>query len=201
MPRERLDECVEVEIRAFFDYIYLTLFFPDDAIRRRFMQAGISAEFRANLGEADHLMAVEDGRVVAVAQLHSPEYRKPSMLKYMMNGLCKVLRCGDCQAAVEWLKMDEQAAAPCHEKSGQGIWYLSTFTVSPDCQGQGVGSRLISDGLIPYIKARGGRTLVTFTNSEENCRFYEKNGFSLFHKTTISHNGKSMGCWSYERSI
>lgn len=53
----------------------------------------------------------------------------------------------------------------------------------------------------PHVKESGGRTLCLFTNSESNCRFYEKNGFTLFDEKRFEYGGKSIGSWSYRREV
>ena len=60
---------------------------------------------------------------------------------------------------------------------------------------------MLQDCLLPHIRKQGGKSLVLFTNSEETCRFYEKNGFRLFHTENYTYNGNTMGSWSYRMEL
>jgi hypothetical protein len=51
------------------------------------------------------------------------------------------------------------------------------------------------------VRQRGGRTMVLFTNSEENLRFYRKRGYEVFHECVITNNGQSMGNWSLKKKL
>ncbi len=44
----------------------------------------------------------------------------------------------------------------------------------------------------------GGDTLRLFTNSEENRKFYQKNGFVEFNEQWFTYRGKRLGSWSYQ---
>ena len=92
--------------------------------------------------------------------------------------------------------MEKIASAPCHELTGKN-WYLSLFTVAKSAEGKGIGSRFLNECLIPYVKDAGGETFSLFTNSEINCSFYEKNGFTIFDEKTLECSGKTVGNWSY----
>lgn len=74
---------------------------------------------------------------------------------------------------------------------------MNLLTVAKGYEGKGIGSRFLNEGLIPRIKKHGAETLALFTNSERNCQFYEKNGFTLFDERQFEYNGKSIGSWYY----
>ena len=99
-----------------------------------------------------------------------------------------------------WQDMEKEASAPCHELPGKN-WYLSLLTVAKAAEGKQVGSRFLNECLIPYVKEAGAETFSLFTNSELNCRFYEKNGFTLFDEKRFERDGKSVGNWSYVMKI
>jgi len=52
-----------------------------------------------------------------------------------------------------------------------------------------------------YIRERGGKELVFFTNSEKNLAFYRKRGFEVFDERTIEYGGKRMGSWSLRKRL
>lgn len=200
MRRTEVRQCAELAARAFHTYDYFTLFFEDVEVRMRYLQTIIASEFRANYRSANLLVLKDNGRIVAVAQLHAPDYKKPSDLKYLLSGFTKIYRVADKQNIDNWLAMDADAAKPCHEME-KDAWYLSSLVVDPQCQHQHYGSRMIEEKLVPFIKQRGGSRLALFTNAEGNCKFYESLGFVQFHSTTIAYGGKIMGSWSYVKNI
>lgn len=192
----------ELATRAFDDYEYFTNWFPDKEERNRVQFAIIWREYKTNFGPAKYLVARQDGRLVAVAQLNPPTYRKPSDFRYVLHGWLKVYREGDRRRIDEWLAMDAAAGAPCHEyqKTGPGIWYASSLTVDPSVQGTGIGTKFIAYWE-QYIREQGGRELVFFTNSEKNIAFYRKLGYEVFDYRTIEHDGKTMGSWSVKKKL
>ena len=98
--------------------------------------------------------------------------------------------------------MDEAAGKPCHDyqKSGPDIWYLSMLEVDPSVQGQGVGSQFLAY-LEEYVRQRGARQFVLFTNSQENLAWYKKRGYEVFHECEIEHDGKKIGSWSMRKNM
>lgn len=101
-----------------------------------------------------------------------------------------------------WLAMDAAAGQPCHDyqKTGPDIWYASSLTVDPEFQGMGIGSKFLEywEG---YIRERGGREIVFFTNSRKNLEFYLKRGYEVFDEREIEYKGKTMGSWSLKKSL
>lgn len=202
MKRSEMRAAAEVAARAFDDYDYFTIWFPDDGQRRRFIRSVIWHEYKTNFHVADYLVARKDGALAAVAQLNPPDYRKPSDLRYFLHGWLGVYRCAERGAIDGWLAMDAAAGKPCHDyqKTGPGIWYASSLTVDPAFQGTGIGSGFLSFWE-SYVRERGGRQLVFFTNSEKNLRFYEHHGFEVFDERVLEHNGRKMGSWSLRKIL
>ena len=195
-PRE-WKACALLAAEAFYDYEYFSIYIPDDRRRQRFLRALLRCEFRANrnLPEVTFLTAREDGQTVAVAQLCAPTFKKPDDMTYVRSGWLEVLLRGGAKPVNAWNAMEKQASAPCHTLPG-GNWYLSLLTVDPKHEGRGVGSRFLSECVIPYARERGGETLSLFTNSEINRAFYRKNGFTEFDEKHFSHEGRTIGSWS-----
>ena len=191
MKRQEIRAAAEVATRAFDDYEYFTNWFPEKEERNRIQFAILWREFKTNFRASHYLVGRVDGKIVSVAQLNPPSYKKPSDLSYILHGWLKVYREGDRNAGI-----------PCHEyqKTGPGIWYASSLTVDPSVQGTGVGSKFI-EYWEQYIRLNGGKELVFFTNSEKNIAFYKKRGFEVFDYRTIEHEGKTMGSWSVKKKL
>lgn len=202
MKRSEIREAAQVAARAFHSYEYFINWFPDPDERFRITFAILWREFKTNFKASRYLVGKQDGKIVCVAQLNPPSYRKPSNLRYILSGWLNVYREGDRAVIDSWLKMDADAGIPCHEyqKTGPGIWYASSLTVDPNVQGTGVGSRFI-EFWEEYIRKNGGRELVFFTNSEKNIAFYQKRGFEVFDYRTIEYNGTVMGSWSVKKVL
>ena len=198
-PEER-DTCAALAARAFEDYEYFTYYIPDDQRRTRFLSTMLEIEVRINDGPADFFTAKEDGKIVAVAMLCPPEYKKPSDMAYMRAGFGKCFLQGGIRDVAAWNAMEGKAGQPCHSLGGQ-TWYLNLLTVEPNLKGQGLGSRMLQACILPYVKEHGGETLCLFTNSEINRTFYQKNGFEEFDQRFFTRKGKQLGSWSFRASI
>ncbi len=198
MEREDLEACALLAAEAFYDYEYFSIYVPEDQRRHRFLDLLVMCEFKANWGRSAvrFLTAKDNGSVLAVAQLCTPDFRKPSDTDYIKAGWFGVMFKGGIKRVNAWNDMEKLASAPCHELKGKN-WYLSLLTVSKTAEGTGVGSRFLNECLIPYVKDASGNSLSLFTNSEVNRRFYEKNGFTQFDEKRFTYEEKSIGSWSY----
>ena len=198
-PEER-SACAELAARAFGDYEYFTYYIPNEQRRTRFLRTMLAIEVRINDGPADFFTAKEDGNIVAVAMLCPPEYKKPSDMAYMRAGFGRCFLQGGIRDVAAWNDMEGQAVEPCHSLGGQ-TWYLNLLTVEPNLKGQGLGSRMLRECILPYVRDHGGETLCLFTNAEGNREFYQKNGFEEFDQRFFKRKGKQLGSWSYRISI
>ena len=201
--RMREDEtgiCVDLAAHAFADYEYFSVYVPNDRKRMRFLLAMLQSEFRANRSLANLFTAKEDGKVVAVAMLCDPDYKKPTDMDYMKAGFGKVFLRGGIRNVSAWNAMEAKALTPCRGLTGN-TWYLNLLTVDSVLEGRGIGSKMMQEFLIPYVRDHGGATLCLFTNSEINRKFYLKNCFEEFHAEHFSYRGKSIGSWSYRFKI
>lgn len=200
--RREIRAAAELAARAFEDYEYFTNYFPNLDERRRVLRSVIYREYLTSYGKVHLLSARVDGRLAATAQLNAPGYRKPSDLSYLLHGWPLVYRGVSRRRLDDWLAMDAAAGKPCHDyqKTGEGIWYASSLTVDPLFQGTGIGTAFITLWE-EFIRGRGGKELVFFTNSEKNLVFYLHRGFELFHEQEFIYDGKKMGSWSVRKTL
>ena len=129
-----------------------------------------------------------------------PKYKKPSDMAYMRAGFGKCFLQGGIRDVAAWNAMEGKAGQPCHSLGGQ-TWYLNLLTVEPNQKGQGFGSRMLRECILPYVRNHGGEMLCLFTNAEGNRKFYQKNGFEEFDQRFFKRKGKQLGSWSYRISI
>ena len=201
MKKEERDACAELAARAFDDYEYFTVYFPRGERRYRFLRSMIDTEFRVNDGLEVFLTAKEGDRTVAAAILCRPGYIKPSAAAYLRGGFWKSMLYGGFRDVSAWDKMEYEAFSPCREMNRKDAWYLNMLVVSPDRKGEGIGSRMLQECLIPYVKEHGGQKLCLFTNSQGNRQFYRKNGFTEFDERQFAYKGKTIGSWSLQKII
>lgn len=198
MKSNERKKCAALAARSFYQYDYFSVWFPEEKRRKRFLDALVQCEFKANsnLDTVHFLTARENGRIIAVAQLCAPDFHKPDDMTYVLSGWFKAQLRGGTKAVKAWTEMDRNASAPCHSLPGKN-WYLSLLSVDPSMQGKRVGSRFIKEYLIPFVQQNGGETFSLFTNSEINRSFYIKNGFEEFDEREFTYNGKTIGSWSF----
>ena len=202
LKREEMKAAVEIASRAYQDYAYVALYFPDDEERRRGLHAFMNCVMKSNFGRADLLAARLEGRLVGRATLEGPDYRPPTFWQSLVNDGWKVYFAANWKNVNGYLAMDEEACKPCldYQKTNLGVWYLSMFEVDPLFQGQGIGTQFLTYQE-DYVRQRGGSEMVLFTNSEENLRFYTRRGYEVFHACEIEHDGRKVGSWSLKKTL
>ena len=202
LKRREIRQAAELATRAFDDYEYFTNWFPDKEERNRVQISVIWHEYKTTFNRVHQLAAKMDGKIVATAQLNAPEYKKPSDLSYVLHGWLNVYKAGDRKRIDDWLAMDTEAGKPCHDyqKNGPGIWYASSLTVDPSVQGIGLGTQFLAYWE-QFVREKGGKQIVFFTNSQKNLAFYLKRGYEVFDEREIEYNGHIMGSWSLKKEL
>ena len=202
LKRQEIRQAAELATRAFDEYEYFTNWFPEKEERNRVQLSVITHEYRTNFSRVHQLAARMDGKIVATAQLNAPDYKKPSDLSYVLHGWLNVYKAGGRKRIDDWLAMDTEAGKPCHayQKTGPDIWYASSLTVDPTVQGIGLGTKFI-EYWEDYVRERGGKQIVFFTNSQNNLNFYLKRGYEVFDEREIEYNGHKMGSWSLKKAL
>ena len=202
LNRKELRQAAELAARAFSDYEYFTNWFPDDEVRARVESSIIWHAYKTTFRRVHQLSAKSDGKIVATAELNAPDYKDPSVLSYVLHGWLNVYRAADKKSVDDWIAMDEAAGQPCrnYQKTGPDIWYVSSLSVDPAMQGKGLGTQMI-DYYENYLRERGGKQVVLFTNSQKNLNFYLKRGYELFDERAFEYNGHRMGSWSLKKIL
>ena len=200
--RKELRQAAELAARAFCDYEYFTIWFPDPEERARVEMAIIWTAYKTNVGRVQQLTAKLDGQIVALAELHAPDYQDPSVLSYILHGWLKVYMAADIKRVNDWIAMDTAASRPCRDfqKTAPGIWYLSSLSTDPSMQGIGLGTKLM-DFYENYIREHGGKQVVLVTNSQKNLNFYLKRGYEVFDEHVFEYNDHKMGNWSMKKVL
>lgn len=201
LKKEDIKEASELAARAYFDYIYITIFF-DLKERQRGLARFLAINRKGNFKGSHMLTARLDGRMVAEAALEPPGYKQPSVLRFILSGYLKMYFLTKWNHLHAFLAKDEEAGTPCHDyqKNNPEVWYLSMIEVDSPFHNQGIGTQFLSY-LEDYVRQHGGKTMVLFTNNRENLSFYTKRGYEVFHEYEITHNGQTMGNWSLKKLL
>ncbi len=198
--KNELRRCAKIAGESFEDYVFYKMFPMEEQKRLRFIHKIMSTGVRCAFSEGELLVGLEDCQIVAVAIVERPNRKPTSGLTYIQHGGLNVLLAGGKTNTLKWMKMLEECDSAIHGLT-EPYWYLSSLTIANGYKGQGIGSRMIRGGIIPWVKENGGGFLTLITNSEENKCFYERNGFELFDTTEIKRNGMAMTNWSFRMQV
>lgn len=191
-----LEACAKLLADSFFDYPYFQLYCDDEAQRYAFIRAIHRVSVRLSYKKGQLWVAVEDGTILACAQLEAPGQKGDNLCTYLSNGGLDVIKKGGICNAFGWLHMFEKTQSAWDFKK-MPHWYLLALAVHKESKGRGIGSRMIQEKIIPMIRASDCGLLALITNSERNAHFYSKNGFQLQKYELMSFNGKPLGNWVY----
>ena len=202
MPPEDMKTCIGLAAKAFGNYDFFSVYIPNKKISR-FLRSMLGMEFRVNHGLVHYLTAKENGRIVAVAIVRDPSYQLPNEKQYLKAGFWKNFVIGGYKNVTAWLDMDQKAGVPCQELIAreENTWFLHLLAVDVTMEGKGLGSKMLKECVIPYVRRLDGERLCLYTNSEINRKFYTKNGFQEFDEQFFSYNDRCFGSWSYQMEL
>lgn len=197
-----MKECVSLLADTFSDYLYCTIYSPKGKNHLKFLEKAISIDFSVYFRRGFVLVAEENGKICASCFLTPPEFKPPRMIEYLLNGGLKLVFTGGIINVVGFNNLVEKVDMPCR-KFGKKIpsWNLTVFGVKRDLKGQGIGSAMIKDFIIPFVKEHDGKNIILVTNAEYNVGFYQKNGFTLFEQCSFTFRKILMGSWYFKLSV
>ena len=140
-----------------------------------------------------------DGKIVSIALLQNPNVKRVTIFDYIKAGGVGLLFPVGFKSLINFFDISEESHKPCEKYND--AWYVELLAVSKDYKGQGLGSNMLNNCLIPYIKSEGGTQLALITNTEQNCIFYKKNGFDMFDKTVLEMNNHQVNNYCFIRSL
>lgn len=141
-----------------------------------------------------------DGRVTSLGLLDDPRAKAVGLSDYVMAGGLSLIKDVGLRRLLEFFDISERAQKACKLQHPQA-WYLEMLAVDTHLKGQGLGTRMIHECLIPYTRFHNGRTLSLITNTEQNRRFYTTNGFEEFSEMHLHSHGNTIGNWSFFRDL
>lgn len=146
------------------------------------------------------LVAVENDEIMGAALIKNLQKKQHDLVDYTKSGGILLLKRGMLPKAIQFFKLANSSDVNI-EDSKKFDWYLDSLAISDKAQGKGVGSRLLKEGVFPYIADNGGGTVSLVTNTGINRKFYMKNGFEEFKEENLVLRNESIKNWSYRMYI
>lgn len=179
----------------FFDFVFLSAFKSREAYFA-YMDKLHRVHIRANMRRHKCFVGVENGRIVSTALLQAPDKKRIGVWDYIRAGALTLVFPVGLARILDFFDVSERAHSDC-AREYPSAWYLEKLAVDASMKGCGLGSAMLNECLLPYIRRQGGHELTLITNTELNCRFYAKNGFRMFAERTLDHDGQTIGNWSF----
>lgn len=200
---DQLDRMAELTTQSFIAYpLYQVIRkeFKDEQTYRKFVYTLQYVFLKAFLKYQLVFIGIENRQVVSVAMLEDPNRKVPNLWDYIRVGGLALFKYMNVFKVFDYLKLIEDTKMACKQIE-ETKWHLSNLAVDHAKQGKKLGSRMLEECIIPYVKEQKGKLLTLTTNTEQNSRFYVKNGFIAFDKRSISLKDESVENWSFQMSL
>lgn len=189
----------ELTATAFNDYaLYqktIRQTFRHEAAYQQFIQRLHDVHIATNVHQQKVFIVEEKNKILAIVILEADTLPKTTLWQYIKNGGLKMLPYFFHNNLAQFLAMlDEAEKLP--QKQSQTNWHVNLLAVNPDNQGQHIGSRTLTDFVIPYVKSKGAQSLSLITNTQHNVTFYQKNNFKITDERTLNFKGQQVKKWS-----
>lgn len=202
--KSEIREIADLVATSFGEYPMYTLVFRDKFKTKddfiRYMKKLNRVHIGANARKHKCFVGELDGKIVSVALLQNPNIKRISLFDYILAGGVGLLFPVGFKRLIGFFDISNEAHKDCAKRCGDA-WYVELLAVSPDCKGQGLGSKMLNDCLIPYVESQKGTELALITNTPSNCKFYEKNGFTNFAVSELKWKSNLIQNWSFLRQI
>ena len=146
------------------------------------------------------LVGQRGDRLACVAILQDPSAKPPGVWDYICAGGTSLAFPVGVPRILGFLSLCGQAEQDCLREHPDA-WYLEMIAVDAGAKGQGLGSAMLRDCVLPYVARQGGRELTLITNTPRNCAFYDKSGFCEFARRTHERAGQQVTTWSFCRQV
>lgn len=201
--KEDLKEVFQVAGEAFFDYDFFGNYEKNYNRRWQFVYEMEKICLLVNFRRNQLIVGEENNKIVIVIALHEPGSKQAGDLEYTLLGFKSVFRGCNFFKVLAFSMMDNACEEPIRKlrEKTPDFYYLHNFSVRKDYQRKGYGSNALMEYLSGYIKEKGGGTLALITNSKENAGFYNKCGFTCFHRGRVKSMGFWLGNWAFKKVI
>ncbi|WP_311049672.1 GNAT family N-acetyltransferase [Enterococcus faecalis] len=184
---------------AFIDFPFMKPIISDRAKRKLFLKDLFKMNAKIFTRKQLCFIGEIDGEMVVVALVRK-DISAIGLTDYLRAGSLKLLQYTSVRQLINFLGVYNRSIREC-KNINPSCWYLESLAVHPDYQSQHIGSQILNEHLVPYIKKNGGGDFTLITNTKRNCIFYTKNGFSLFADDLIVINQKFVENYSFIKKI
>ena len=190
----------QLSAKSFGNYPYFySIFrssFKNEGAYGAYMEKLHYVNIKANAQQNKCFVGMKDGEIASAALIQDPAKKKADVNDYVKAGGLSLIFPVGFSKILNFFHFSEDTRADCDQQH-PSAWYLEVLAVDDAVKGCGLGSGMLQDCLIPYIQKQGGQELTLITNTEENCKFYTKNGFREFSARILKQNGQKIGNWSF----
>ncbi|MCI7813500.1 MAG: GNAT family N-acetyltransferase [Lachnospiraceae bacterium] len=195
--KTEIGTCTDIIKDAFYGYEFFEVYVDDPQQRRLFFETMMEGWMESSSKKGTVLIAEQKGEITAVAVLKEPDGEEIDLVDLESPQSSRMIAIGGRQNVEQFKEMCEISDKACRSLPDPK-WHLVLLAVPKKWGGQGIGSRMLQEGILPYIASCGGGLLTFNTNVQKNRLFYKKNGFEEFEGEIIHRNGKEVGNWSYK---
>lgn len=195
-----LDEISKLSAQAYKNYCFyketLGKEFNDEKKYEEFLCKLFYVWAKANLKNQLCIVAVHEEKLIACANLKRPYDNELGLFDYIIAGGLSLFKYLNPITILKFLELTDKSHNICN-KLKPNAWYLESIVVTPDYQRKGFGSKIIDYCLKSYIINSGGTEVSLITNSENNCKFYTKQGFKIIDESIITFKNTKLKNWSF----
>lgn len=189
---------IDLSTAAFYQDPLYTLVKPyckDEYSYRQFVSISQQAFLTFCLEQAICFVGIQNEQIVAFAILERPQEEKLHLWQYIKNGGWKLLGLLSPFKLLAYMNLLEGVMQPC-EELGESCWYLAHLAIDPAFQGSGLGSQMLNECLLPFVKDHQPTLLSLVTHKKSNVAFYQRNGFKLFDHRKLAWENAGLDNWS-----
>ncbi len=201
----RIDEIKEISrftTETFGNYPFFKFAFKNLESKEKYLRYMDKLHYvhvKANMYKYKCFVGTIDGEIVSVALLQNPDVKRVTIFDYIKAGGVGLLFPVGFKSLINFFDISEKSHKPCEKY--KNAWYVELLAVSKKHKGHGLGGNMLNNCLIPYIKSECGTQLTLITNTEQNCKFYKKNGFDMFDKTVLEMNNHQVNNYCFIRFL
>ena len=156
--------------------------FTKKADYQRFIQQLHAVHVAVNVHLKKAFVVEEQQQIVSVVILDSPQLPTASIWQYLKYGGLKLLPYVLTHQLGRFLQMLDDA-----EKVPQ--------------QDQQIGSKTLTQFVLPYVKKHGGQQVSLITNTARNVAFYQKNAFQVIGERLLAFQTTQVKSWALVRQV
>lgn len=126
-----------------------------------------------------------DENASGIAVILPPNFSGEPAIPFMKRGGLKLIFNTSLRYFFKLMTYEFHAASIRKKHTNYKTWYFWNITIKPECQGQGIASKLIRP-ICEYMD-RIGEDIYLETHLEERVSLYEHYGFELLEKSKVPH--------------